>query len=144
MLALRELGGGLPLFTSFRHKGFSKTKIAAHVCNVPLRGYIAVRHHVRSNYRREGGGASTMAEPEERTEEAIKVRQVTDIHGNYNEVERGQPGEFSLQLILDDGADEYVLRPPADDVRTLMMMIDEAESMYFDIEQGVLILRELD
>ena len=48
-----------------------------------------------------------------------------------------------MQLILDDGADEYVLRPPADDVRTLMMMIDEAESMYFDTEQGVLILREL-
>jgi hypothetical protein len=85
-----------------------------------------------------------MAEPEERTEEAIKVRQVTDVHGNYNEVERGQPGEFSLQFILDDGADEYVLRPPADDVRTLMMMIDEAESMYFDTEKGVLILRDLD
>ncbi len=77
-----------------------------------------------------------MAEPEERTEEAIKVRQVTDIHGNYNEWERGQPGEFSLQLVLDDGADEYVLRPPADDVRTLMMMIEDAQSMYFDTECG--------
>ena len=85
-----------------------------------------------------------MAEPEERTEEAIKVRQVTEIHGNYNEVERGQPGEFSLQFILDDGADEYVLRPPAEDTRTLMMMIDEAKSMYFDTERGVLILRDLD
>jgi hypothetical protein len=85
-----------------------------------------------------------MAEPEERTEEAIKVRQVTDIHGNYNEWERGQPGEFSLQLILDDGADEYVLRPPADDVRTLMLMLGAAESLYFDTEQGVLILRGME
>jgi hypothetical protein len=85
-----------------------------------------------------------MAEPEERTEEAIKVRQVTEIHGNYNEFERGQPGEFSLQLILDDGADEYVLRPPADDVRTLMMMLEDAESLYFNTEEGVLILRDLD
>ncbi len=85
-----------------------------------------------------------MAEPEERTEEAIIVRQVTDIHGNYNEVERGQPGEFSLQLILDDGADEYVLRPPAEDVRTLMMLIDDAESLYFNTEEGVLIIRDLD
>ena len=76
-----------------------------------------------------------MAEPEERTEEAIKVRQVTDIHGNYNEWERGQPGEFSLQLVLDDGADEYVLRPPADDVRALMM-IEDAQSMYFDTKWG--------
>jgi hypothetical protein len=32
-----------------------------------------------------------MAEPEERTEQAIKGRQVTEIHGNYNEFERGQP-----------------------------------------------------
>jgi hypothetical protein len=85
-----------------------------------------------------------MAEPEERTEEAIKVRQVTEVHGNYNEFERGQPGEFSLQLILDDGADEYVLRPPADDVRTLMMMLEDAESLYFNTEEGVLILRDLD
>ncbi len=52
------------------------------------------------------------------------------------------PGEFSLQFILGDGADEYVLKPPAEDTRTLMM-IDEAESMYFDTERGVLILREL-
>ena len=85
-----------------------------------------------------------MAEPEERTEEAIKVRQVTEVHGNYNEFERGQPGEFSLQLILDDGADEYVLRPPADDVRTLIMMLEDAESLYFNTEEGVLILRDLD
>ncbi len=85
-----------------------------------------------------------MAEPEERTEEAIKVRQVTEIHGNYNEFERGQPGEFSLQLILDDGADEYVLRPPADDVRTLMLLLDDAESLYFDTEKGVVIIRDLD
>jgi len=85
-----------------------------------------------------------MAEPEERTEEAIKVRQVTEVHGNYNEFERGQPGEFSLQLILDDGADEYVLRPPADDVRTLRRMYENAESLYFNAEEGVLILRDLD
>ncbi len=85
-----------------------------------------------------------MAEPEERTEEAITVRQVTEVHGNFNEEERGQPGKFSLQFILDDGADEYVLRPTAEDTRTLMMMIDEAESMYFDTERRALILRDLD
>ena len=49
-----------------------------------------------------------------------------------------------MQFILDDGAEEYVLRPTAEDTRTLMLMIDEAESMYFDIERRVLILRDLD
>ncbi len=81
---------------------------------------------------------------EQRTEEAIKVRQVTEVHGNFNEQERGDPGKFSLQFILDNGADEYVLRPTAEDARTLMLMIDEAESMYFDTERRVLILRDLD
>ncbi len=85
-----------------------------------------------------------MAEPEERLQEAIQVRQVTEVHGNYNEEGEGQPGKFSLQLILDEGAAEYVLRIPAEDVRTLMLMIDEAESMYFDTERGVLLLRGLD
>jgi hypothetical protein len=37
-----------------------------------------------------------------------------------------------------------VLRPTAEEARTLMLMIDEAESMYFDTERRVLILRDLD
>ena len=85
-----------------------------------------------------------MSEAEERTREAIKVRQVTDVHGNFNEQGKGETGKYSLQLVLDDGAEEYVLRLTAEDTRTLMMMIDEADSMYFDTERGVLILRDLD
>jgi hypothetical protein len=81
---------------------------------------------------------------EQQTEQAIKVRQVTEVHGNVNELERGEPGKFSLQFVLDNGAEEYVLRPTAEDTRTLMLMIDEAESMYFDTERRVLILRDLD
>ncbi len=85
-----------------------------------------------------------MADPEERPQEAIQVRQVTEIHGNYNEEGEGQFGKFSLQLILDEGAEEYVLRIPAEDVRTLMQMIDGAESLYFDTERGVFLMRGLD
>jgi hypothetical protein len=43
---------------------------------------------------------------EQRTQEAIKVRQVTEVHGNFNEEERGDPGKFSLQFVLDNGAEE--------------------------------------
>jgi len=85
-----------------------------------------------------------MAEPEERTREAIQVRQVTEIHGNYNKEGEGEPGKFSLQLILDEGAEESALRIPAEDVRTLMLMIDDAKSIYFDTERGALILRGLE
>ncbi len=85
-----------------------------------------------------------MSESEQSTREAIKVRQVTDVHGNFSEQGQGETGKFSLQLVLDDGAEEYVLRLTSEDTRTLMLMMNEAESMYFDTERGVLILRELD
>jgi hypothetical protein len=81
---------------------------------------------------------------EQQTERAIKVRQVTEVHGNFNEQERGEPGKFSFQFVLDNGAEEYVLRPTVDDGRLIMQMINEAESMYFDTERRVLLLRNLD
>jgi hypothetical protein len=40
---------------------------------------------------------------EQQTEQAIKVRQVTDVHANWSAQERGEHGKFSYQLILDDG-----------------------------------------
>src|SRR5918997_4064999 len=110
-----------------------------------MRVFAATRYgKLPQTERKEGGGASPMGEPEERTQEAIHVRQVTEVHGNYNKEGEGEPGKFSLQLILDEGAEEHVLRIPAEDVRTLMLMLDEAESIYFDTERGALILRGLD
>jgi len=84
-----------------------------------------------------------MAEAEQRTERAIKVRQVTQVHANWNEEERGAPGKFSFQLILDNGADEYVLRPTAEDADVLIDLFARTGTMYFDIERGVLIFGNL-
>ena len=79
-----------------------------------------------------------MAEPEERTEEAIRVRQVTQVHSNWNEEERGAPGKFSFQLILDNGADEYILRPTAEDADVLLALWARSESATFDLDRKVL------
>jgi hypothetical protein len=57
---------------------------------------------------------------EQHTEQSIMVRQVTDVHANWSEQERGAPGKFSFQLILDNGAEEYAIRPPADDADVLV------------------------
>ena len=54
-----------------------------------------------------------MSEAEQRTEQAIKVRQVTDYQASWTEEKRGAYGSFTIQLILDDGAEENVLQPPA-------------------------------
>ena len=84
-----------------------------------------------------------MADPEERTEQAIKVRQVTQVHSNWNEEERGAPGKFSFQLILDDGAEEYIIRPTNEDADVLVDLFEQTETIYFDMERGVLIFGDV-
>lgn len=84
-----------------------------------------------------------MAEAEQRTEQAIKVRQVTQVHANWNEEERGAPGKFSFQLILDNGADEYVLRPTAEDSDVLVDMLEQTGTLYFDTERCVLVFSDI-
>ena len=76
---------------------------------------------------------------EQNVEQQIKVRQVTDVHANWNEEERGTPGKFSFQLILDDGAEEYAIRPPAEDADALMDLFSMSSTIYFDLERKVLI-----
>ncbi len=80
---------------------------------------------------------------ERQTEQQIKVRQVTDVHANWNEEERGAPGKFSFQLILDNGAEEYAIRPPAEDADALMDLFAMSETMYFDLERQVLIFNNI-
>ena len=80
---------------------------------------------------------------ERQTEQQIKVRQVTDVHANWNEEERGAPGKFSFQLILDNGAEEYAIRPPAEDADALMDLFTMSETMYFDLERQVLIFNNI-
>ena len=76
---------------------------------------------------------------EQQTESAIKVRQVTQAHANWNEEERGAPGKFSFQLVLDDGAEEYVVRPTADDAKVILKLLERTDTVYFDMERRVLI-----
>ena len=76
---------------------------------------------------------------EERTESQIQVRQVTHVQTSWTEEERGAPGAFTFQLILDNGADEYVLRPTADDADVLLKLIKRSDKAVFDLERKVLV-----
>ena len=76
---------------------------------------------------------------ERNLEEQITVRQVTDVHANWSEQERGAPGKFSFQLILDNGAEEYAIRPPAEDSDVLMDLFKKSKTIYFDMGRRVLI-----
>jgi hypothetical protein len=81
--------------------------------------------------------------PERNVEEQITVRQVTDVHANWSEQERGAPGKFSFQLILDSGAEEYAIRPPAEDADVLMDLFKRSETIYFDMGRKVLIFGDV-
>ena len=76
---------------------------------------------------------------EQHTEQTIRVRQVTDVQASWTEAERGAPGAFTFQLILDNGAEEYVLRPTADDAKGMLKLFKRSQSVYFDLDRKVLI-----
>jgi hypothetical protein len=82
---------------------------------------------------------SDQHQQEQQTEAAIKVRQVTQAHANWNEEERGAPGKFSFQLILDNGAEEYVIRPTAEDSKVILKLLERSDDVFFDMERRVLI-----
>ncbi len=94
-----------------------------------------------------------MAEAERRTEQAIKVRQVTDYQASWTELERGTsgagegdlgtPGAFTVQLILDNGAEEYVIQPVVDDMKVIRKLLDKSGTLAFDLERKVLLARDL-
>jgi hypothetical protein len=80
---------------------------------------------------------------ERRTEEQIAVRQVTHVQASWTERERGAPGAFTFQLLLDQGADEYVIRPTAEDADVLVDLLARADTAHFDMSRKVLIFNNL-
>jgi hypothetical protein len=80
---------------------------------------------------------------QQQTREAIKVRQVTDYQASWTERERGAAGAFTFQLILDDGAEEYVIRPTVNDAKVIRKLLDKSDALVFDLERRVLIARDV-
>lgn len=91
-----------------------------------------------------------MAEPmaererqERQTEGQIVVRQVTHIQASWTEGVRGESGAFTLQLILDNGVTEYVLRPSAADLQVLLQLFQQSGTAMFDTGRKVLLFSDL-
>jgi len=84
-----------------------------------------------------------MTQAEARTEQQIQIRQVTQVQASWTEEERGGPGAFTLQLILDNGVDEYIIRPTASDVDALMTLFERSDHATFELGRKVLIFGNL-
>jgi hypothetical protein len=80
---------------------------------------------------------------EQTMEEGYVVRQVTHIQASWAELERGKPGLFALQLILDNGVDEYVIRVHAEDMEPLLRLFKQAEHPMFDLNRKLLIFGDV-
>ena len=73
------------------------------------------------------------------SEQQIKVRKVTAWQPSWTETGPGEPGVNSIQLILDHGAEEYVLAVTNDDADNLFDWLSASGEVYFDMERKVLI-----
>ena len=80
---------------------------------------------------------------EQNTEQSIKVRQVTDVHSNWSSQGPLKNGKFSYQLILDNGAEEVLIMPTADDAKVLRDFFNDADTIYFDTEKQVIIFGKI-
>lgn len=76
-------------------------------------------------------------------DERIKVRKVTSIHSNWSDQGELTDGKFSFQFILDNGAEEQLIMPTAEDSDVLMDLFGASEDIYYDTERETLILNSL-
>lgn len=68
---------------------------------------------------------------------------MTHVQASWSEQERAGEGAFTFQLILDHGADEYVLRPTAHDAEVLLELFARSNAT-FDLGRKVLIFGSLE
>ncbi|MDZ4792627.1 MAG: hypothetical protein SGJ17_15720 [Hyphomicrobiales bacterium] len=76
-------------------------------------------------------------------ERRYQVRQVTNIQASWTEMERGEEGKFTLQLILDNGVKEYILEVDSDDIEPMLKLFAVSEGVTFDVERKVLMFPNL-
>ena len=72
------------------------------------------------------------------TDNSVKVRQLTHYQFSWTAGEPGQPGTYTLQLVLDQGAWEEVLTIDPDDADALQDLLINTNDVHYDIERRVL------
>lgn len=80
---------------------------------------------------------------EQSLERRYKVRQVTNIQASWTERERGEEGTFTLQLILDNGVEEYILAVDSDDLEPMLTLFQKSGHVTFDLDRKVLMFSNL-
>jgi hypothetical protein len=94
-------------------------------------------HHLGGSFKEE---PVTMAQNLNQpvTDDSIKVRQLSHYQFSWVAGDPGQPGSWTLQLVLDQGAWEEVLTIDADDADNLQDLLSSAETVYYDVQRRTL------
>ena len=95
----------------------------------------------QENEREKSGGSESEGK---RLPRRIQVRQVTAYQASWTERGRGESGVFTLQLILDHGADEHILEVDEDDMDVLLKLLKRSEHTTYDLERGLLMFAKID
>jgi hypothetical protein len=72
------------------------------------------------------------------TDDSIAVRQVNHYQFSWVAGEAAQPGTWTLQLVLDQGAWEEVLTVDGDDADNLQDMLTTASTVFYDVRRRTL------
>lgn len=90
-----------------------------------------------------GQGGDAGQRRSDRLQSRYKVREVTAYQASYVEVGPGEDGRFTLQLILDNGVEEYVMEPTEDDISVLLKLLAMSKHTMFDLDRKVLMFSNL-
>jgi hypothetical protein len=77
--------------------------------------------------------------PQPLTDDSIVVRQLSHYQFSWVAGEANQPGTWTLQLVLDEGAWEEVLTLDPDDADNLQDLLATAGTVYFDVRRRALL-----
>ena len=76
--------------------------------------------------------------PQPVTDDSLKVRQLSHYQFSWVAGDPGQPGTFTLQLVLDQGAWEEVLTIDAADADALQDLLKNTKDVHYDVGRRVL------
>ena len=76
--------------------------------------------------------------PQPVTDDSLKVRQLSHYQFSWVAGEPGQPGTYTLQLVLDQGAWEEVLTINAEDADALQDLLKNTKDVHYDVGRRVL------
>ena len=72
------------------------------------------------------------------TDDSIRVRHVSHYQFSWVAQEPGEPGVFTLQLVLDQGAWEEVVTVSAEDAEVLQGLLRKQKDVVYDVGRRVL------